>query len=257
MTFKSVSRLLRALRPAAVPANTTIELGDIAIEVVRKNIRNLHLRVCPPDGSVRISAPLRMNLDSIRSFAISRVDWVRKHRQRMRERPQTMPLEYVDGECHYVWGVPHRLQVCEANVDEKAELRDGKLVLTVRAGAGSRKRQAVLDQWYRESLMAVLPALAGKWEQRTGVKAGRWSARKMKTRWGSCNPRSGNIRLNTELAKKSRECLEYVLVHELAHVLEPSHNHRFKALMDRFMPEWRRLRAKLNGAELHGAERKG
>jgi predicted metal-dependent hydrolase len=245
MPFKTASRLLRALGPKTVPAATTLDLGGIAIDVVRKNIRNLHLKVCPPDGSVRISAPLRMDLDVIRSFAISRVGWVRKHQQRMRERPTATPLEYVDGECHYLWGSPCLLQVRETNAAANVALLDGSLVLSVRAGTKRRRKQALLDEWYRARLLEVLPELAGKWERLTSVKAGRYSARKMRTRWGSCNPRTGDIRLNTELAKKSRECLEYVLVHELAHVLEPSHNARFKALMDRFMPEWRTLKAEL------------
>ena len=245
MSFKTVTRLFRAPGPRAEPAATTIELGDIAIDVLRKNIRNIHLKVCPPDGNVRISAPLRMSLDVIRSFAISRVDWVRKHQQRMRERPQAVPLEYVDGESHYLWGSPYVLQVRETKAFANVALIGGRLILDVRAGTSSRKKRAILDEWYRARLMEALPELAGKWERLTGVKAGRLSVRKMKTRWGSCNPRTGNIRLNTELAKKSRECLEYVLVHELVHVLEPSHNHRFKALMDGFMPAWRARRAEL------------
>ncbi len=246
MSFKTALRLLRIPGPKIVPeATTTIELGDIAIDVVRKNIRRINLRVCPPDGSARISAPLRMSLDVIRAFAISRVNWVRKHQQRMRERPSAMPLEYVDGESHYLWGRPYLLQVREADAPAKVELRDDMLVLNVRPGTKTRKKQSLLDEWYRDRLMEALPELTGKWEWLSGVKAGRYSARKMKTRWGSCNPRTGDIRLNTELAKKSRECLEYVLVHELVHVLEPSHNHRFKALMDRFMPEWRVVRKRL------------
>ena len=245
MISNTVARLLRAPDPKAVPTITTIEIGGIAIDVVRKNIRNIHLRVCPPDGSVRISAPLRMNLDVIRSFAISRVDWVRKHQQRMRERPRAMPLEYVDGESHYLWGRPCLLQVRETNASASVELSDDSLFLNVRAGTKRRKKQAMLDAWYRDRLMEALPELTGKWERLTGVKAARFSVRKMKTRWGSCNPRTGNIRLNTELAKQSRACLEYVLVHELVHLLEPGHNHRFKSLMDRFMPAWRSWRDEL------------
>jgi predicted metal-dependent hydrolase len=245
MILKTVARLLRSPEPKTLPTPTTIEIGDIAIELVRKNIRHINLRVCPPHGNVRISAPLRMSPEVIRAFAISRLNWVRKHQQRMRERPQAMPLEYVDGESHYLWGRPYLLQVCEADASAKVELRDGMLVLNVRRGTKTRKKQSQLDEWYRDRLMETLPELAGKWERLTGVKAGRYSARKMRTRWGSCNPRTGDIRLNTELAKKSRECLEYVLVHELVHVLEPSHNHRFKALMDRFMPAWRGARKRL------------
>ena len=233
-----------------------IEIGGIAIDVVRKNIRHIHLRVCPPDGSVRISAPLRMNMDVIRSFATSRVDWVRKHQQKMRERPRQMPLEYVDGESHTLWGRSHVLQVRETNASGKVELSDAGLVLHVRAGTKRRKKQALLDHWYRERLMEALPELTARWERLTGVKARSFSARKMKSRWGSCNPRTGNIRLNTELAKKPRACLEYVLVHELVHLLEPSHNHRFKALMDRFMPKWRAHREDLrSGAPLRKDER--
>jgi hypothetical protein len=249
MIFNTVARLLRAPEPKPLPTATTIEIGGIAVDVVRKNIRHIHLRVCPPDGSVRISAPLRMNLEVIRSFAISRVDWVRKHQQRMRERPQAMPLEYVDGESHYLWGRPYLLQVRETNASGKVGLSDAGLVLHVRAGTKRRKKQALLDAWYRDRLMEALPELTGKWERLTGVKVGRFSVRKMKSRWGSCSPRTGHIRLNTELAKKSRACLEYVLVHELVHVLEPSHNHRFKALMDRFMPEWRSRRDELKSRQ--------
>jgi predicted metal-dependent hydrolase len=245
MTLRIVAGLFRSFGRKAEPAATTIELGDIAIDVVRKNIRNIHLKVCPPNGNVRISAPLRMSLDAIRSFAISRVDWVRKHQQRMRERPQATLFDYVEGESHCLWGSPYRLQVRETMEAVKVELSGDRLILDVRAGATRRKKQALLDAWYRARLMEALPALIGKWEPLTGVKAGRLSVRKMRTRWGSCNPRTGNIRLNTELAKKPPECLEYVLVHELTHVLEPSHNHRFKALMDRFMPEWRERRAAL------------
>jgi predicted metal-dependent hydrolase len=242
---KTVARLFRSPEPKAVPTATTIELGDIAIDVVRKNIRRINLRVCPPNGSVRISAPLRMSLEVIRAFAISRENWVRKHQQRMRERPRAMPPQYVDGESHYLWGRPCLLQVRETDAPAKVELRDGLLILNVRPGTKTRKKQSLLDEWYRDRLMEALPELTGKWERLTGVKAGRYSARKMKTRWGSCNPRTGDIRLNTELAKKSPEALEYVLVHELVHVLEPSHNHRFKALMDRFMPAWRAARKRL------------
>jgi hypothetical protein len=243
--MNSIVRLFRASKPKPVPAATPIEVGGIAIELVRKNIRQLHLRVCPPDGRVRISAPLRMSLKVIRDFAISRVEWVQKHQQRMRERPQAIPFEYVDGESHTLWGRPYLLQVRETNASANVELSGESLFLNVRAGTSRRKKQAVLDAWYRERLLKALPELTAKWERLTGVKARRYSLRKMKSRWGSCNPRTGDIRLNTELAKKSRACLEYVLVHELAHVLEPSHNHRFKALMDRFMPKWRTLRQEL------------
>lgn len=245
MTIKKTAvRLLRASSEAFNPV-TTIELDGIAVEVVRKNIWNIHLRVCPPDGSVRISAPWRMSLDAIQAFASSKSDWVRKHRQRIRAHPAAVPVEYVDGERHYLWGNAYPLQVRATRTGAKATLSDGRLVIDVPPGAKRRKRQAVLDEWYRERLLEALPALMEKWEPVTGVKAGRLSVRKMKSRWGSCNPRTGSIRLNTELVKKAPRCLEYVLVHELVHVLEPSHNHRFKALMDQFMPGWREVRDEL------------
>lgn len=245
MTVNTAVRLLRAFTPEPFPTVTTIELEDLVIEVARKNIWNIHLRVCPPDGRVRISAPVRMSLDAIRAFALTKVDWVRKHQERMRAQPAAMPAEYVDGESHYLWGSAYPLQVRETRACAKVELSGGRLMLDVRPGAKRRKKQALLDDWYRARLMEALPALIGKWEPLTGVKAGRYSVRKMKSRWGSCNPRTRSIRLNTELAKKSPACLEYVLVHELVHVLEASHNHRFKALMDQFMPGWRVLRAEL------------
>lgn len=224
----------------------TIDLGDFCAEVVRKGIKNVHLSVYPPDGRVRISAPLHMELDTIRVFAISKLAWIKSQQRRIRAQERETPREYLDRESHYVWGKRYLLEVVEKDAAPRIELRHSKLVLQVRPGTGEALRQEVLDVWYRGQIREAVPELLAKWEPLVGVKAGRVFVQQMKTRWGSCNPGSGSIRLNTDLAKKPPECLEYIVVHELVHLLEPTHNARFVALMAMFMPHWQQLREELN-----------
>lgn len=230
-----------------------IEFGDISIDVVKKDIKNLHLSVYPPSGRVRIAAPLRMDLDTIRVFVISKLGWIRKQRQKMREQARETPREYLDRESHYLWGKRYLLKVEEKNVRPEVLLNHATMVLQVRPSTSSERKQAILEGWYREKIREAVPPLIAKWEALMGVKVETIFVRKMKTKWGSCNYRSGGIRLNSELAKKPPECLEYVLVHEMTHLLESTHNSRFIALMDRFMPQWRNYRDELNRAPLgHG-----
>jgi predicted metal-dependent hydrolase len=225
---------------------TKFELGEISVEVVKKNIKNIHLSVYPPAGRVRISAPMRMNLETIRVFAISKLDWIRRQQRKLQEQERETPREYLDRESHYVWGKRYLLKVASSDEAPAVELEGARMLLRVRPGASDEKKQTIVEEWYREQIKQAVPALIAKWEPIVGVKVKRFFVQRMKTKWGSCNRNSGSIRLNTELAKKPPECLEYIVVHEMAHLLEPTHNHRFTTLMDRFMPKWRFCRAELN-----------
>mgnify|MGYP003346749168 CR=1 FL=1 len=225
---------------------TQVQLGDLAVDVMRKDIKNVHLSVHPPSGRVRIAAPLRMNLDSIRVFAVSKLGWIRQQQRKLRQQEREPPREYLDRESHYVWGKRYLLKVIYADAVPDLQLKHSTLLLSIRPGTSADRRQALLDGWYRKQLKAAIPALIKTWEPRLGVKVERFFVQRMRTRWGSCSPSTRSIRLNAELAKKPRECLEYILVHELVHLLEPTHNHRFIALMDQFIPRWQMQRELLN-----------
>jgi predicted metal-dependent hydrolase len=227
-----------------------IDIGGITVDVVFKNIKNVHLSVHPPTGRVRISAPARTNLDTLRVYAISKIDWIKKHQRKFQEQERETRREYLERESHYVWGRRYLLKVQEENRTPSVELKHNQMILTVRPGTGRKKREAVVTAWYRDLLRDAVIPLISKWEPVLGVKVDQIIVRRMKTRWGSCTTGRRTIRLNTELAKKSRECLEYVLVHEMVHLLEPTHNANFISLTDQFMPHWRHLRDELNRAPL-------
>lgn len=223
-----------------------IDLGDIRVEVQRKNNKHAHLYVYPPEGRVRISAPMHMGLDTLRAFAISRLSWIKAQQRQMRVQPRETEREYLNRESHQVWGRRYLLEVIEVDAPPAVELKHSTLVLQVRPGSDEARRGELLEGWYRQQLRARLPALLAKWQSRMGVNVRRILVQRMKTRWGGCNPSTGNIRLNTELAKKPPECLEYILVHELVHLIESTHNARFIALMDNFIPHWRQIKDELN-----------
>lgn len=225
---------------------TQIQLGDLAVEVVFKDIKNVHLSVHPPAGRVSISAPRRMNLDTVRVFAIAKLDWIRRQQKKIREQDREAAREYLDRESHYVWGTRYLLTVTQRDEPPSVELTHNKLLLSVRPGTAEEKRAAVVESWYREQVKQAAAALIAQWESQLDVKVAGLYVQRMKTRWGSCNPSTRSIRLNTDLAKKPRECLEYIVVHEMVHLMEPTHNSRFVALMDRFMPQWRFRRDALN-----------
>jgi predicted metal-dependent hydrolase len=223
-----------------------IHLGDIAVDVVLRDIKNVHLSVHPPSGRVRISAPRRMRLDTIRVFAISKLAWIKEQQTRLRAQERETPREYVERESHYVWGKRYLLTVVESEGRPSIELKHGRLFLRVPPRTGTARREALLEEWYREQLKDAVPALITRWQRVLGVRVERFFVQRMKTRWGSCNSRSGSIRLNTELAKKPRACLEYLVVHEMIHLIEPTHNARFVSLIDGAMPQWRIVRDQLN-----------
>jgi predicted metal-dependent hydrolase len=225
---------------------TQLELGDITVDVVLKDIKNVHLSVHPPTGRVRISAPSHLSLDTIRMFAISKLGWIRQQQKKLREQERETLREYLDHESHYVWGKRYLMKVIECNETPSVELTHSRMILQVRPGADERKKQAIVEEWYRRQLKnAVLPLIA-KWEPMMGVEVERFFVQRMKTKWGSCNYEARSIRLNSDLAKKPSELLEYVIVHEMVHLLEPSHNERFRELMYHFVPKWRHYRDRLN-----------
>jgi predicted metal-dependent hydrolase len=231
-----------------------IQIGDISVDVIFKDIKNVHLSVHPPTGRVRISAPNRMKLDTIRVYAISKIGWIKKHQRKLQEQERETPREYLDRESHYVLGRRHLLKVNEANHVPSIELKHTQMTLTVRPGSGVEKREAIISAWYREEVRKAAAPLIEKWEAAMGVKASQCYVQRMKTKWGSCNPSTRSIRLNSDLAKKPRGCLEYIVVHELTHLLEPSHNVRFTTLMDQFLPNWKQYRAELNRIPLSHVE---
>jgi predicted metal-dependent hydrolase len=223
-----------------------IDLGDMRIEVLRKDIKNLHLSVLPPHGRVRVAAPRQINPDTIRVFVISKLEWIRRQQRKMDAQEREAPREYLDRESHYVWGRRYLLKRIEEEAAPSVELRHSRLVLQVRPGTDEARSREILEVWYREQVRLAVPSLIAKWEPVMGVKVGRVFVQRMKTRWGSCNPESQSIRLNTDLAKKPPECLEYIMVHEMAHLLEPTHNPRFRSLMNLFMPQSQLLKDELN-----------
>lgn len=226
--------------------HTRLQLGDLAVDVVRKDIKNIHLSVHPPTGRVTLAAPTRLSLDTLRVFAISKLGWIRQQQRKLLEQDRETPREYLERESHHVWGRRHLLKLVEGDQPPSVELGHGRLILRLRPDTTPSKREELLDAWYRAQLKAALPAVVSKWEQVLGVRVTECFVQRMKTKWGSCHPGKRTIRLNTELAKKPRECLEYIVVHELVHLLEPTHNTRFVALMDHFMPRWQSHRDTLN-----------
>ena len=228
-----------------------LDVCGIAVEVVRKNIKHLYVGVYPPGGRVRVSAPLRIDKDAIQLAVISRLNWIRKKQAQFERQERQSEREYVSGESHYFEGDRYRLDVIEQNSPPAVLLLNhSTLALGVRPGSDRSQREATLDRWYRGQLRDRLPALIDKWEQKIGVTVNEVRIKKMKTRWGTCNIRAHRIWLNLELMKKPPSCLEYVIVHELVHLIESKHNKQFRDLMDKHMPQWRTHRNELNRAPL-------
>ncbi len=224
----------------------TIHLGSLAVEVLRKGIKNIHLSVYPPIGRVKISAPSRMSLQTIRAYAISKLGWIREQQKKMQAQERESEREYLNRESHYVWGKRYLLKVIVHNESTGLEMDHRKLTFYVRPETSAARKEELVEEWYRERLKQAVPPLIAKWEPILGVKVGRLFIQRMKTKWGSCNPSSQNIRINTELARKPKECLEYIVVHEMTHLIEPTHNARFAALMDCYLPRWQIRRQTLN-----------
>jgi predicted metal-dependent hydrolase len=231
---------------------TLLDLGGVSVDVIRKDIKNVHLSVHPPTGRVRIAAPERASLETIRAFAIAHLAWIRRHQRKITMQEREPPREYVDRESHFVWGERVMLQIVELNAAPSVTRRHPMLKLQVRPGA-TADRQRVMERWYRDEVRRAAPPILAKWEKHLGVVARKTFVQRMKTKWGSCNPQTGNVHLNTDLAKKPPEGLDYVVLHELAHLRERTHSPEFYALLDHGMPRWRHVRRLLNDLPLSAA----
>ncbi|MFM2408783.1 MAG: hypothetical protein RL358_1525 [Pseudomonadota bacterium] len=228
-----------------------IKVSGLVVEVVRKDIKNLHLAVYPPLGRVRVAAPLRVSDEAVRLAVISKLSWIKKQKTKFTSQARQSTRELVSGESHYFQGQRYRLNVIYQRGAARVALRNkSTLDLYVREGSECEQREKVLLEWYRQKLKELIPPLIAHWEPIISVKVADWQVKKMKTKWGTCNITAARIWLNLELAKKSPQCLEYIVVHEMVHLLERHHNERFVALMNQFMPQWQLHRETLNRAAL-------
>lgn len=224
----------------------TIQLGEIAIAVTRKNIKHVHLSVHPPSGRVTMAAPLTTRSEVARAYAVSKLGWIRDQQAKLRGQARETLRQFVERESHYLWGRRYLLTVREEEAKPSVRLSHRGITLTVRPGSGWVKREAVMHEWHKSQLHDALPILIRKWEPKLGVQVAGYFLQRMKTKWGSCNYRTGHIRINTELVKKPRDLLEYVTVHEMIHLAEPTHGDRFISILKDHYPSWREARAELN-----------
>jgi len=224
-----------------------IQVLDLTIDVVKKDIQNMHLAVYPPTGRIRIASPFNLKDEAIRLFAISKIRWIKKHQKNFYDQLREAPREYITGESHYFDGKRYLLKVVERNGKHEIKIKNKTyLELYVSSKATIEAREKVFNEWYRNHLKEIFPALINKWEEKIDVSCEDWNIKKMKTKWGSCNIGKRKILINLELAKKPKHCLEYVIVHELIHFLERNHNDNFKSYLDKFMPNWRVYKRELN-----------
>lgn len=230
--------------------STYLSVAGLEVDVVYKSIKNLHISVYPPVGRVRVAAPERMDDDSIRRAIVQRLPWIRQRREQLRSADRQTARQMLSGETHYVWGEGYRLDVSRTSGNHRVDRIGKTLWVAATEGADAEERLAVLDRWYRRELKAAIPPLLAKWQPIVGAEASRIVVRHMKTKWGTCVPSSRSLWFNPELAKKNPRCLEYIVVHELTHLHERTHNDRFTELMDRYLPDWRTRRDELNGAPL-------
>jgi len=224
----------------------TIRLGEIAIAVTRKDVKHVHLSVHPPSGRVSLVAPTGTRLEVARAYAISRLGWIRARQTELRAQAREPRRALVTRESHYLWGKRYLLKVVEREGKPSVTLDHRRITLTVRPGSDRAKRAAVLHAWHKSLLHGAVPPLIEKWEKRLKVRVAQYFLQRMKTKWGSCNPSASHIRLNTELVKKPKDLLEYVVVHEMVHLRVPTHSERFVELLSHHYPGWKEARAELN-----------
>jgi predicted metal-dependent hydrolase len=230
--------------------NAYLTVAGIDVDVVYKDIKNLHIGVYPPMGRVRVAAPRQLDDDQIRLAVIGRLPWIKKRRDELRTAERESKREMVTGESHYVWGIRHRLKVVERPGRAHLEVDGERLLLYVPEDTPTERRLEVLDQWYRVQLRASITSLIPQWEVKLNVSVPRWSIRRMKTKWGSCNRATGHLWFNIELARRHPRCLEYIILHEMTHLLERNHTERFSRLMTEALPDWQSRRDELNAAPL-------
>ncbi len=224
----------------------TIQLGELSIQVTKKDIKNVHLSVHPPNGRVTLVAPKTIRLEVVRAYAISKLGWIRNQQEKLAKQARETPRQFIERESHYLWGRRHLMTVKQCEAKPTVKLDHKRITLTVRRGNDTHKRAEVIHEWHKSLLHAVVPALIKKWEPKLKVKVTGYFLQRMKTKWGSCNHRAGHIRLNTELVKKPKDLLEYVIVHEMVHLIEPVHSENFIAILQKNYPTWREARAELN-----------
>ena len=232
--------------------NNIIQVGEIPITVTLKDVRNVHLSVHPPDGRVTLVAPVSTRLDVARAYAISKLGWIRDRQQQFLNQVRETPRQFIGRESHYLWGRRYLLSVVYKDIKPSVTLDHKRITIVVRPGSDASKRAEVFHQWHKSLLHEVVPPLLQKWQTKMGVEVAEYFLQRMKTKWGSCNHQAKHIRLNTELVKKPKDLLEYVVVHELAHLIEPTHSDRFVAILDKHYPTWREARAELNELPLTG-----
>lgn len=228
----------------------TIQIGEVAIAVTRKDIKNVHLSVHPPSGRVTLSAPKSTRLEVARAYAISKLGWIRDQQKRLVDQARETPRKFVNRESHSLWGRRHLLTVTYRDAKPCVALDHKRIILTVRPGSDADKRAQMIHEWHKALLHEQVPKLISKWERKLRVKVRGYFLQRMKTKWGSCNHRAAHIRLNTELVKKPKDLLEYVILHEMAHLIEPTHSDRFVAILQKHCPSWREARAELNALPL-------
>ena len=228
----------------------TLQLGDISIALTRKAVKHVYLSVHPPTGRVSLIAPLETRLEVAHAYAVSRLAWIRRQQVGFANQARETPRTFVTRESHYLWGRRYLLAVEQREARPEVRLDHHHIHLTVRPGSDIKMRARVLHEWHKSLLHQAIPKLISRWEKRLGVRVTAYFLRRMKTRWGSANPQAGHIRLNTELVKKPKDLLEYVIVHEMAHLIEPTHNEHFVALLDQHYPSWRDARMELNDMPL-------
>lgn len=231
----------------------TFQLGDIAILVSRKDVKHVHLSVHPPSGRVTLVAPKGTRPEVARAYAVSKLGWIRDQQAQLRGQVRETPRQFIERESHYLWGRRYLLAVKEEDAKPSVRLDHRRITLTVRPASTLAKRSEVMQEWHRSLLHEAVPALIQKWQVKLDVSVAGYFLQRMKTKWGGCNHRSRSIRLNTELVKKPKDLLEYVVVHEMVHLIEPKHSERFVALLDEHYPNWREARSELNELAL-GAE---
>ncbi len=230
-------------------------ISDIIIDVVRKDIKNIHLAVYPPTGRVRLAAPLQVSEDAIRLFAVSKLAWIKRNQRKFEGQERITPREFLNRESHYFMGERYLLNIIEAEAPPKVILKNKTYIdLFVRPGTPTAKRLEIMNEWYRIQLKKLIPDLIEKWEKMLGVEVDEWQVKQMKTKWGSCNIEQKRIWINLELAKKPEHCLEYIIVHEMIHLLERHHNDRFHHHLETLLPNWRQLKDELNQLPVSHAE---
>lgn len=224
----------------------SFSIGTIEVEVVKKNIKNIHLAVYPPNGKVRLAAPAEVNDETLRLFTISKLVWIKRQQKKFNLQDRQTERKYVNRETHYFLGKKYLLKVMENSKTAKVAITKNTIVLSVKPAATQLQKQSLINEWYRAELKKLVPAIVDKWEKQMGVQVEEWSVKQMKTKWGTCNIKAKRIWLNLELAKKPVKCLDYIIAHEMIHLLERHHNDLFLAYMNKFVPNWRQIKNELN-----------